>query len=161
MPSVAEQTETEPHECALSALSAPLECTGKKRALLVGISKSAAEGYSELEGAHGDVDKIHRLLLEVYVFPLFFRSFRFLLTRASARYHYEPSAITILVDDGIEGHVQPTRRNIVRYQCAIRCLLMHLYQLAAISELVKDVKAGDKLCFYCACIFPPPKKKAI
>ncbi|KAJ7354429.1 peptidase C14, caspase domain-containing protein [Mycena albidolilacea] len=114
MLSVAEQTETEPHECALSALSAPLECTGKKRALLVGISKSAAEGYSELKGAHGDVDKIHRLLLEVY--------------------HYEPSAITILVDDGIEGHVQPTRRNI----------------LAAISELVKDVKAGDKLCFYYA-----------
>ncbi|KAJ7812372.1 caspase domain-containing protein [Mycena olivaceomarginata] len=92
----------------------PLECTGKKRALLVGISKSAAEGYPEFDGAHGDVEKIHRLLLEVY--------------------HYEPSAITILVDDGIEGHVQPTRRNI----------------LAAISELVKDVKAGDKLCFYYA-----------
>ncbi|KAJ7878013.1 caspase domain-containing protein [Mycena olivaceomarginata] len=92
----------------------PLECTGKKRVLLIGISKSAAEGYPEFDGAHGDVEKIHRLLLEVY--------------------HYEPSAITILVDDGIEGHVQPTRRNI----------------LAAISELVKDVKAGDKLCFYYA-----------
>ncbi|KAJ7877987.1 caspase domain-containing protein [Mycena olivaceomarginata] len=101
MPSVAEQTETEPHECRPVGAVGPLD-------------KSAAEGYSELKGAHGDVDKIHRLLLEVY--------------------HYEPSAITILVDDGIEGHVQPTRRNI----------------LAAISELVKDVKAGDKLCFYYA-----------
>ncbi|KAJ7354420.1 peptidase C14, caspase domain-containing protein [Mycena albidolilacea] len=107
-------TRALPHECALSVLSFPLECTGKKRALLIGVSKSAAEGYPELDGAHGDVDKIHRLLVEVY--------------------HYEPSAITILVDDGIEGHVQPTHRNI----------------LAAISELVKDVKAGDKLCFYYA-----------
>ncbi|KAJ7843561.1 hypothetical protein B0H14DRAFT_2585700 [Mycena olivaceomarginata] len=33
------------------------ECTRKKQALLVGMSKSAVEGYPELDGTHGDVDK--------------------------------------------------------------------------------------------------------
>ncbi|KAK7001448.1 Metacaspase type II [Favolaschia claudopus] len=45
-------------------------------------------------------------------------------------YHYEESEITILLDDGL--HTQPTRENI----------------LAAIGEFVKNVKAGDKLCFH-------------
>ncbi|KAJ6456490.1 caspase domain-containing protein [Mycena sanguinolenta] len=88
------------------------ECTGQKKALLIGISQSKAEGYDVLPTAHEDVYKVQALLLDIY--------------------HYTPSQITILVDDGIEGHVQPTRASI----------------LAAIRDFVKDVKAGDKLCFH-------------
>ncbi|KAF7334768.1 Metacaspase type II [Mycena sanguinolenta] len=88
------------------------ECTGQRRALLIGVSRSKAEGYDVLPNVHDDVYKMRDLLLEIY--------------------HYTPSQITILVDDGIEGHVQPTRANI----------------LDAIRKFVKDVKAGDRLCFY-------------
>ncbi|KAJ7807127.1 hypothetical protein B0H14DRAFT_3765141 [Mycena olivaceomarginata] len=80
--------------------------TCRKGALLIEISK----------GLHQEVYKMQDLLLDVY--------------------HYARSEITILVDDGIEGHVQPTRDNIV----------------AAIVKLVKDVKQGDQLFFYCARI---------
>ncbi|KAK7001425.1 Metacaspase type II [Favolaschia claudopus] len=45
-------------------------------------------------------------------------------------YHYEESEITILLDDDV--HVQPTRENI----------------LAAVAVFVKNVKAGDRLCFH-------------
>ncbi|KAK7001431.1 Metacaspase type II [Favolaschia claudopus] len=45
-------------------------------------------------------------------------------------YHYEESEVTILLDDG--AHVLPTRDNI----------------LAAIAVFVKNVKAGDRLCFH-------------
>ncbi|KAK6977592.1 Metacaspase type II [Favolaschia claudopus] len=47
-------------------------------------------------------------------------------------YHYKESEITILLDDDDDAHTQPTRENI----------------LAAIAEFVKNVKAGDKLCFH-------------
>ncbi|KAJ6594673.1 caspase domain-containing protein [Mycena capillaripes] len=97
----------------LSAASFSLDhCTGQKKALLIGISNARSEGYPELTGAHGDVKKIYGLLLE--------------------KYHYTPSQITTLLDDGIPGHVQPTRDNI----------------LAAIAEFVKDVKEGDHLFFH-------------
>ncbi|KAJ7232630.1 caspase domain-containing protein [Mycena haematopus] len=91
--------------------SIPLQCAGRK-ALLIGIESSKAEGYGVLDGAHADVERMRDLLLDIY--------------------QYTPSQITILVDDGIEGHVQPTRANI----------------LAAIKDFVKDVKEGDKLCFH-------------
>ncbi|KAF7334767.1 Metacaspase pca1 [Mycena sanguinolenta] len=90
----------------------PNDCTGQRKALLIGVSQSKAEGYDVLPTAHEDVYKMRDLLLEIY--------------------HYTASQITVLVDDGIEGHVQPTRANI----------------LHAIGEFVKDVKAGDKLCFH-------------
>ncbi|KAJ7216587.1 caspase domain-containing protein [Mycena pura] len=49
-------------------------------------------------------------------------------------YGYKSENINILSDDGVDGHVQPTRENI----------------LLAIAELVKDVKDGDNLFFhYC------------
>ncbi|KAF7360542.1 hypothetical protein MVEN_00785300 [Mycena venus] len=86
--------------------------TGRKKALLIGISTCKTEGYPEVECAHRDVYQMRDLLLEVYC--------------------YTPSDITILVDDGIEDHVQPTRDNI----------------LAAIVELVRDVNEGDQLCFH-------------
>ncbi|KAK6996932.1 Metacaspase type II [Favolaschia claudopus] len=54
-------------------------------------------------------------------------------------YQYEESEITILLDDGV--HVQPTRNNI----------------LAAIVVFVKNVKAGDRLCFhYSGCSIKAP-----
>ncbi|KAF7364059.1 Metacaspase type II [Mycena sanguinolenta] len=62
--------------------------------------------------AHDDVYKMRDLLVEAY--------------------DYTHSKITVLVDDGIEGHSQPTRVVI----------------LEAIQELVKDVKAGGHLYFY-------------
>jgi len=100
--------ETERSEC--SSLSTPFERTGRKKALLIGISTCKTEGYPKLTGPHEDVYKMRDLLLEIY--------------------GYTPSEITILLD--IEGYVQPTRDNI----------------LAAIAELVKDVKQGDQLYFH-------------
>ncbi|KAJ7238523.1 caspase domain-containing protein [Mycena haematopus] len=125
IPSAVEQTES-PHpakthleqipehsECAPSLSSSfPFHCAGQRRALLIGIQSSKADGYGVLDGAHEDVYKMRDLLLDIY--------------------QYTPSQITILVDDGIEGHVQPTRANI----------------LTAIKDFVKDVKEGDKLCFH-------------
>ncbi|KAJ7801309.1 caspase domain-containing protein [Mycena olivaceomarginata] len=101
-----------PSECAPSSISSPLRPTVHKKALLIGICNhqtSAAPG-----GEHDDVYKMRDLLLDVY--------------------HYALSDITILINDGIEGHVQPTCENI----------------LAAAAELVKDVKDGDQLCFHYA-----------
>ncbi|KAF7337815.1 Metacaspase pca1 [Mycena venus] len=86
--------------------------TGQKRALLVGISTCTSEGYAVLKGAHKDVYQMRDLLLNVY--------------------NYALSEITVLVDDGVEGHVQPTRANI----------------LSEIAALVKDVKKGDRLFFH-------------
>lgn len=65
-----------------------------------------------LRAAHVDVCKMNQLLIQVY--------------------QYEPADIQILIDDGIDGHRQPTRANI----------------LLAIEELVKDVKDGDSLVFH-------------
>ncbi|KAF8205474.1 caspase domain-containing protein [Mycena galopus ATCC 62051] len=101
---------------ALSSVSGKLEensCSpsqyiGQKKALLIAIEDTT------LRKAHNDVYRMRDLLLEVY--------------------HYTLAEITILVDDETEGHVRPTRDNI----------------LASIAELVKDVKNGDRLCFHFA-----------
>ncbi|KAF7376750.1 Metacaspase pca1 [Mycena sanguinolenta] len=108
------QQNESPHPVEMHPMSSPFpnDCTGQRRALLIGVSRSEAEGYDVLPTAHDDVYKMRDLLLEIY--------------------HYTPSQITILVDDGIEGHVQPTRANI----------------LDAIRKFVKDVKAGDRLYFH-------------
>ncbi|KAJ6526919.1 caspase domain-containing protein [Mycena vulgaris] len=84
--------------------------TGRKRALLIGIRK--VKGYAKLKGAHDDVHKMSALLKDLY--------------------HYTPADITVLLDDKIDGHVKPTRTNI----------------LNAITDFVKDVKAGDRLFFH-------------
>ncbi|KAF8125851.1 hypothetical protein K438DRAFT_2001886 [Mycena galopus ATCC 62051] len=108
--SVAEETKTEQFDSAIPpAIS---RCTGQKRALLIGI-KISAEGHPEATSAHDD--------------------------GGHPRYHYTPSEITILINDGIEDNLQPTHDNI----------------LAAILELVKDVKEGDQVCFHCAYNLSP------
>ncbi|KAJ7429501.1 caspase domain-containing protein [Mycena latifolia] len=84
--------------------------TGRKRALLVGIRTTHC--YPELKAAHADVQKMRALLMDLY--------------------HYAADDIRVLIDDGIDGHVQPTRANI----------------LQAIAELVKDVKDGDHRFFH-------------
>ncbi|KAJ7466889.1 peptidase C14, caspase domain-containing protein [Mycena latifolia] len=86
--------------------------TGRKRALLVGIRNTSSEGYLELKKAHADVQKIRALLIDIYYYP--------------------PADISMLLDDEIDGHVQPTRANI----------------LQSIAELVKDAKDGDHLFFH-------------
>ncbi|KAJ6594679.1 caspase domain-containing protein [Mycena capillaripes] len=94
----------------------PSPPVGRKKALLIGIcgSKTASEDYPELRGSHNDVKSVHDLLVDCY--------------------SYKSADITILIDDGIPGHVQPTRVNI----------------LEAIKTFVKDAKAGDHFCFhYC------------
>ncbi|KAJ7800245.1 caspase domain-containing protein [Mycena olivaceomarginata] len=86
------------------------------KALLIGIrgTKTQSEEYPELKGSHKDVEKIKALLIDTY--------------------GYRDPDITILIDDGIAGHVQPTRANI----------------LTAIHNLVKGAKAGDHFFFhYC------------
>ncbi|KAJ7135698.1 hypothetical protein C8R44DRAFT_768882 [Mycena epipterygia] len=55
-------------------------------------------------------------------------------------YNYAPSDISILIDDGIEDHAQPTRDNI----------------LLAITELVKDAKEGDRFLFHCMPVLSCP-----
>ncbi|KAJ7034034.1 caspase domain-containing protein [Mycena alexandri] len=87
---------------------------GQKKALLIGIRNSATEGYQELEASHSDVYGMRDMLLETW--------------------DYTESQITVLVDDNVEGHVQPTRANILR----------------AIADFVKDVKEGDRLVFHYA-----------
>ncbi|KAJ7671190.1 caspase domain-containing protein [Mycena rosella] len=84
----------------------------RKKALLIGIRTARTEGYPVLEAAHNDVKKMSNLLIEIY--------------------HYAPSDICVLIDDGIDDHVQPTRASI----------------LQAIADLVKDVKDGDYLFFH-------------
>ncbi|KAJ7140906.1 caspase domain-containing protein [Mycena epipterygia] len=99
-----------------SSSTVTLDCTarGRKKALLIGIRTSRTVGYRELTAAHGDVRKMRDLLISVYDYAL--------------------EDICILIDDGIEGHAQPTRDNI----------------LLAITELIKDAKEGDHFFFhYC------------
>ncbi|KAJ7485870.1 caspase domain-containing protein [Mycena latifolia] len=94
------------HECHRPIFSHRL------KALLIGIRSGRGEGYPELKAAHADVEKMRGLLIDVY--------------------HYAPADICVLVDDGVDGHVQPTRDNI----------------LLAIAELVQDVRAGDHRFFH-------------
>ncbi|KAJ7765091.1 caspase domain-containing protein [Mycena maculata] len=85
----------------------------RKRGLLVGISKTDGP-FPELIAAHDDVYLMRDLLIDSY--------------------DYVSDDISILIDDGVASHVQPTRQNI----------------LLAIAELVKDVREGDSLFFhYC------------
>ncbi|KAJ6532726.1 caspase domain-containing protein [Mycena vulgaris] len=88
--------------------------TGRRKALLIGVRKvdKGSKNYPELKSAHGDVNAMRMLLIDIY--------------------HYTPADITVLLDDEIDGHIQPTRDNI----------------LDAIKDLVKNVKGGDRLFFH-------------
>ncbi|KAJ7135684.1 caspase domain-containing protein [Mycena epipterygia] len=86
--------------------------SGQRKALLIGIRTYNTVGYPELTAAHGDVRKMRDLLISTY--------------------NYAPSDISILIDDGIEDHPQPTRDNI----------------FLAITKLVKDAEEGDRFCFH-------------
>jgi hypothetical protein len=88
--------------------------TGRKKALLIGIRTVQSEAYPELEAVHEDVYKMRDLLLEMYEPPF---SWLFSRSHDGTRYDYGPTEISILADDGIPGHVQPTRANIVRIRC--------------------------------------------
>ncbi|KAF9475281.1 hypothetical protein BDN70DRAFT_883915 [Pholiota conissans] len=65
-----------------------------------------------LKGPHRDVKAMRELLINVY--------------------HYEPEDITILIDDDVSSHPQPTRVNILK----------------AIEELIKDAKEHDRFFFH-------------
>ncbi|KAK7046600.1 Metacaspase type II [Favolaschia claudopus] len=84
------------------------------KALLIGIRglRTASDDYPPLNGSHKDVKLLRDLLMD--------------------HYGYLPHEITVLIDDGVVGHEQPTRVNI----------------LNAIKHLVKDAKSGDHLCFH-------------
>ncbi|KAJ6532736.1 caspase domain-containing protein [Mycena vulgaris] len=88
--------------------------TRRQKALLIGVRKvdKGSENHPELKSAHGDVNAMRMLLIDIY--------------------HYTPADITVLLDDEIDGHIQPTRDNI----------------LDAIKDLVKGVKADDRLFFH-------------
>lgn len=67
----------------------PKDCTGTKRALLIGINYTGMTG--ELSGCHNDVGNIKKYLIDVCGF--------------------NENEMLILMDDGV--HHQPTRRNII------------------------------------------------
>ncbi|KAJ7706612.1 caspase domain-containing protein [Mycena metata] len=97
----------------------------KKKALLIGISglSSPTMGYDVLRGPHRDVDEMKQLLIGAYGYP--------------------EEEIQVLVDDGIPGHVQPERKNI----------------MMGIENLVNDTQNGDKLFFhYCGHTIQVPSR---
>ncbi|KAJ7120004.1 caspase domain-containing protein [Mycena filopes] len=97
----------------------------KKKALLIGISglSSPTTGYEVLQGPHRDVAEMKSLL-----------------TRS---YGYRTEDIQVLVDDGVVGHLQPDRRNI----------------MTSIANLVNDTHKGDKLFFhYCGHTIQVPSR---
>ncbi|KAJ7234458.1 caspase domain-containing protein [Mycena rebaudengoi] len=115
MPALLEQSDSPTlHSSSSSSNSlCTANVVGKKRALLIAIA-SKLPGYAALHGAHRDVGAMRQLLLE--------------------RYHYQPSDITVLIDDGIADHPQPTRANILK----------------AMAMLIADAKNGDEFFFhYC------------
>ncbi|KAJ7444983.1 caspase domain-containing protein [Mycena galericulata] len=81
-----------------------------KKALLIAISKRP--DYPALKHGHRDIYRLRDLLIQ--------------------KYQYASADISILADDGLVGHLQPTRNNI----------------LLAIAKLVKNVKDGDNLFFH-------------
>ncbi|KAJ7852831.1 peptidase C14, caspase domain-containing protein [Mycena olivaceomarginata] len=85
-----------------------------KKALLIGINglSSPTVDYHLLDGPHRDVAEMKSLL--------------------TGAYGYQEEDIQVLVDDGIAGHMQPDRRNI----------------MFAIDNLVHDTQRGDKLFFH-------------
>ncbi|KAJ7234464.1 caspase domain-containing protein [Mycena rebaudengoi] len=115
MPALLEQSDSPTLHSSSSSSNSP--CTAnvvsKKRALLIAIA-SKLPGYAALHGAHRDIGAMRQLLLE--------------------RYHYQPSDITVLIDDGMADHPQPTRANILK----------------AMAMLIADAKNGDEFFFhYC------------
>ncbi|KAJ7641954.1 caspase domain-containing protein [Roridomyces roridus] len=84
------------------------------KAVLVGVNgkETASRDFPELKAAHRDAEKMQKLLIE--------------------RGNYHPCDITLLIDDGVPGHMQPTRVNILK----------------AIKDLVKDARPGDHFCFH-------------
>ncbi|KAJ7484411.1 caspase domain-containing protein [Mycena latifolia] len=90
-----------------------LAYTGRKKALLIGLCHGGQD-YLELRGSHRDAADVREMLIDCY--------------------DYTVADITVLIDDGIQGHTQPTRNNL----------------LLAMTALVRDAKAGDHFFFYCA-----------
>ncbi|KAJ7671798.1 peptidase C14, caspase domain-containing protein [Mycena rosella] len=97
----------------------------KKKALLIGINslRSPSVDYGLLQGPHQDVAQMKNLLAQ--------------------KYGYRDEDIMVLIDDGILGHVQPDRRNI----------------MLSIQTLVTDTHEGDKLFFhYCGHTIQVPSR---
>ncbi|KAJ6493056.1 caspase domain-containing protein [Mycena sanguinolenta] len=117
MSSQAPRSPATNQECEPSVTNPCARVEGQSyKALLIGIRGTATDNAecSELTGPHKDVQDVRDLLIDCY--------------------GYRAPDITILIDDGVAGHLQPTRANILK----------------AIGDLVKDAKAGDHLCFlYC------------
>ncbi|KAF7349384.1 Metacaspase type II [Mycena sanguinolenta] len=113
-PSPASATNQECEPCLINP-GARVEGQSYK-ALLIGIRGTATANaeYPELTGPHQDVEDMRDLLIDYY--------------------GYRASDITVLIDDGVAGHLQPTRANILK----------------AVGDLVKGAKAGDHIYFhYC------------
>ncbi|KAJ6595026.1 peptidase C14, caspase domain-containing protein [Mycena vulgaris] len=105
--------------------SSRLHRESKKKALLIGINSlsSPSADYRLLQGPHQDVAQMKNLLLRTY--------------------GYREEDIQVLLDDGIPGHVQPDRRNI----------------MTGIRNLVADTCKGDKLFFqYCGHAIQVPNQ---
>ena len=51
---------------ASSSTTLALPCTGRKKALLIGISAAKTEGYALLAAAHTDVAEMRALLIDMY-----------------------------------------------------------------------------------------------
>ncbi|KAJ7266527.1 caspase domain-containing protein [Mycena rebaudengoi] len=115
IPTIFEQSDSPTLHSSSSSSNSPCmpNVVGKKKALLIAIA-SELPGYPALHGAHRDVRAMRELLLKMY--------------------DYQPSDITLLIDDEIADHPQPTRANILK----------------AMADLIEDAKSGDEFFFhYC------------
>jgi hypothetical protein len=135
-------------ECELVANPSARVDGQSYKALLIGIrgTKTQSEEYPELKGPHKDVEKVKALIMDWYVWD----RLQIALLLISTSYGYRDPDITILIDDGIAGHVQPTRANIVGLRLRSLCMCSSsCRQLTAIRNLVKGAKAGDHFFFHC------------
>lgn len=72
---------------------------------------------------------------------------------STALYHYDENRIQVLMDDGNQSHLPPTKANIVRSWITPRTFsYLNILQLAAMAHLMQNVQAGDRLFFHCKSI---------
>lgn len=120
--------------------SPPQSLCLKKKALLIGIQnydtptaqedgKVDAPVEGQLKGPHVDVRHMRQLLLGKVFHrhhPQWFLHIRSLLWPDC--YGYKPDDITVLIDDGLPEHIQPTQENLVSLSVLVSICLIKFHR---------------------------------